>query len=297
MYVPTDTEGIGVVTHKEKKCDNGLILWNSRSKSIVNLMDRKGNIVQKWNTGNQPVHYSELHKDFLYVIAKDEYFRKIDPDSKIIWNIPIRGHHDMSFYNGKIYLLTRKGDRIDHVTVICLESGKILNTYCINNIISKYFEDVDFSVYDTLHTNSIQAIDDETVLLSFRNISIIAIVNLEEEKILWFWGKDIVSRQHHATMLDNGNILLFDNGVTKKRSRVLEINIEGKILWESNVDFYSRAGSSCQILPNNHVLICSNEDGRIFEITRENEVVWDFLNPDMKGNKRGAIYRAMRVEK
>ena len=55
--------------------------------------------------------------------------------------------------------------------------------------------------------------------------------------------------------------------------------------------------SRCQRLPNGNTLITEADTGRVFEVTRKGEVVWEF------GNKWGsptafmgeAIYRAYRV--
>ena len=44
-------------------------------------------------------------------------------------------------------------------------------------------------------------------------------------------------------------------------------------------DFYSRILSSAQRLPNGNTLICDGDDGRFFEITPTEEVVWEYINP------------------
>lgn len=44
-------------------------------------------------------------------------------------------------------------------------------------------------------------------------------------------------------------------------------------------DFYSRILSSAQRLPNGNTLICDGDDGYFFEITPNEEVVWEYINP------------------
>jgi hypothetical protein len=44
-------------------------------------------------------------------------------------------------------------------------------------------------------------------------------------------------------------------------------------------NFYSGYISGAQRLPNGNTLICAGAPGRVFEITKENRVVWDFWNP------------------
>ena len=92
-------------------------------------------------------------------------------------------------------------------------------------------------------------------------------------------------------MLDNGNILVFDNGLHQNGfpmgwSRVLEVNPDsGKIVWsyeggdKTTQYFYSSTMSSCQRLPNGNTLICEGPKGRFFEVTAGGEIVWEYINP------------------
>jgi hypothetical protein len=102
-------------------------------------------------------------------------------------------------------------------------------------------------------------------------------------------------------VLENGNILLFDNGVYRKYSRVIEIDPRsGKIVWEYKGNppesfFYVDRGAA-QRLPNGNTLIVDSAEGRVIEVTKSGEVVWEFYNPviDAKEQKRAKIYRMMR---
>jgi hypothetical protein len=138
--------------------------------------------------------------------------------------------------------------------------------------------------------------------------------------------------QHHAHMIPKGlpgegNILVFDNGgfagygppsavsptgiksVRRDYSRVLEYDPTNlKIVWEYQyVDqdrpmpvnayrFYSSFESSAQRLPNGNTLIAESAGGRILEVTKDREIVWEYVNPFwsqfMNMNK---IYRAYRL--
>lgn len=44
-------------------------------------------------------------------------------------------------------------------------------------------------------------------------------------------------------------------------------------------DFYSRILSSAQRLPNGNTLICDGDDGYFFEITPDEQIVWEYINP------------------
>jgi len=117
-----------------------------------------------------------------------------------------------------------------------------------------------------------------------------------------------------GTIPGHGNILIYDNGQTnpvEHRSRVLEINpygANGEYLWQedggytvtmsnplsfyklSNMlvwryqshlanSFYSPIISSCQRMPNGNTIIDSGYNGHFFEVTKEGEVVWEYINP------------------
>ncbi|MBA7482180.1 hypothetical protein ES707_17662 [subsurface metagenome] len=163
--------------------------------------------------------------------------------------------------------------------------------------------------FDVFHTNTIEVIERDigvankgNILIFINKIDLAAIVDIEREKVIWTWGPGIVNRAHMPTVLENGNILILDNGRSRRYSRVIELNpITKKIEWEYKSDppelFHSRFRGSAQKLPNNNVLITECDRGRVFEITRDGEIVWEFYNPkrDKKKDKRVAIYRMMRI--
>jgi hypothetical protein len=59
------------------------------------------------------------------------------------------------------------------------------------------------------------------VLVSVRHKDTIIVVNWPRQELVWAWGQGEISAPHDASWLRNGNILLFDNGVASKRSRVV----------------------------------------------------------------------------
>ena len=60
-------------------------------------------------------------------------------------------------------------------------------------------------------------------------------------------------------------------------------------------DFFSQTRGSCQRLPNGNTLFTESDKGRVFEVTREGQLVWEFHNPDVDENAiRGAIWRMTR---
>jgi|GEM_PF-476332 len=169
---------------------------------------------------------------------------------------------------------------------------------------------VDGAPTNILHCNSVEIIRKDLnehfrkgrLLLSLRHLDLVGVIDLEEERLIWDWGQGQLEKPHHPTLLENGNILIFDNGNDRKYTRIVELNpVSRQIVWEYKADppesFYTSWGGSNQRLPNGNTLIVDTGEGRAFEVTKEGEVVWEFYNPNVKpGNKeRSSIYRMMRI--
>lgn len=132
----------------------------------------------------------------------------------------------------------------------------------------------------------------------------------ELEKIGWIIG------QHNAHMIPQGlpgagNVMIFDNGgnagydtpngsstktgldnVCRDYSRVVEINpVTLELIWEFDAsklgyfigwekyNFFSPYISSAQRLPNGNTLITEGSTGRFIEVTRDYEIVWEYVSP------------------
>ncbi len=157
------------------------------------------------------------------------------------------------------------------------------------------------------HANSIHVTKSGDFLLSFRSTSAVAIVSRETGGLIWRWGDGELGHQHHATELDSGNILVFDNGSHSRNraaSRVVEVDREtNEIAWSYEgsppVSFFSSYISGADRLPNGNTLICEGAHGRLFEVTNRGEIVWEyiipFFAPDSGGrNPSNAIFRTHR---
>lgn len=165
-----------------------------------------------------------------------------------------------------------------------------------------------YSLEDPLHVNAVDVLDAEQaralsarvpvaaegqVLLSFRELAggSIALLDIDKEEIVWAVRGAWLS-QHDADVMPNGNILLFDNrGDTEKtgRSRVIEIDPGngGGITWAysgtETARLESRIRASQQAQPNGNVLITESNGARLLEVTREGEIVWEYINPVRAG--------------
>ena len=137
------------------------------------------------------------------------------------------------------------------------------------------------------HANSLSLTRSGDFLVSFRRTDVVGIVSRSTGEFVWKWGPGVVSHQHHATQLENGRILLFDNGSHRRGfdySRVVEVDpATNEIAWEYKgnpvLSFYSFHISSAQRLPNGNTLVCEGGTGRLIEVTPSREIVWEYVNP------------------
>jgi hypothetical protein len=165
---------------------------------------------------------------------------------------------------------------------------------------------------DYLHMNTISRISDTplgrldtrfkegNLLICFRNVNQIGVLDGDSKEVLWAWGEGELRWPHHPTMLENGNILIFDNGVKRHYSRVIELEpTTEEIVWEYKANpptsFYSAQRGSAQRLPNGNTFICDGNSGRAFEVDSSGEIVWEWFNPDLKKGRREQIYRMTRL--
>jgi hypothetical protein len=139
------------------------------------------------------------------------------------------------------------------------------------------------------HGNTVAETADGHVVVSFRNISTVVMIERATGKLVWTLGGPPLAQQHDPRPLANGNLLIFDNGTHRRDhpatfSRVLEVDPRTRgIVWEytdpSLFEFFSPYISGAQRLANGNTLICEGCHGRLFEVTREGEVVWEYVSP------------------
>lgn len=186
------------------------------------------------------------------------------------------------------------------------------------------------NMQDRTHINGLAynaALDQ--VLVSLWYTSEIWIIDRATDALVYRWGNPAaysrgtsqtrqLFRQHDPNWLDNGNIMIFNNGDRRQRlfSSVVEIvppleadgryRIEGDSAYEPlapvweyraqpQTDFFAQHISGAQALPNGNVLITDGPAGRIFEVTREGRTVWQFEATLLAGEGTAApIFKARR---
>jgi outer membrane protein assembly factor BamB len=101
-------------------------------------------------------------------------------------------------------------------------------------------------------------------------------------------------------------VLIFDNGTHRAQlpySRVIEIDLAtGEVVWSYEetppIAFFSPIISNAQRLWNGNTLINEGASGRLFEVSAQGELVWEYINPYFSGptarDQQNAVFRAYR---
>jgi len=242
---------------------------------------------------------------------------KVDKNSRLIWARDNGAHHDLdAMDDGTIYVLTREAHivaRLNSASPILEDFVEILDREgrTLKRVsLLKAFEKSEFAnalgvlgmrrVGDIFHTNAIEVLDGSladripafrkgNVLISLRKLSLVAVVDLDQEKVVWAHA-GIWLEQHMPTMLGNGNMLVFDNRGDNGRSRIVEFNpVTQEVAWvykgSKGNDFFTRMCGANHRLANGNTLIVESDFGRAFEVTRSGVIVWEYVNPERAGNK------------
>ena len=327
-------EKSGVTIYKPDKCYKSYTLYSSRQTEVANLIDMEGNIVHRWSyPQGYTWHYAELLPNgHLGAIIKEEENRvdgmliELDWENNLVRRMDVPAHHDLQWMeNGNFVILCREyvsneavhsdDTKSDYYVEITPDDRVVWEWHTDEHALKlKNFVDVQYprKERDWAHTNTVEVLPDNAlaeedprfrkgnVIFSMRNVDTIGVIDKETGEVVWAWGPGILDKQHMPTMLENGNILVYDNGTARKFTRILEIApATGEIVWEYRADppksFFSPTRGSNQRLPNGNTFIAESDSGRLFEVTREGEMVWEFLNPDLtKAGKRMPLYRSIR---
>ena len=151
---------------------------------------------------------------------------------------------------------------------------------------------------DIFHTNTLEILDGSladrsdafskgNLLVSVLMLDTVAVIDPSTEAVVWAIS-GMWRLQHQPTVLPGGSMLVFDNKAGPGISRVLELDpITQEIIWtyEGTPEhpFHSETCGSNQRLGNGNTLITETDNGRAFEVTRDGETVWEYVNPHRAG--------------
>jgi outer membrane protein assembly factor BamB len=153
---------------------------------------------------------------------------------------------------------------------------------------------------------------DNSVYISSRNLSRITRIDYDTGEIIYNMGADAVSGdvdfgnglflgQHAPELLENGNMLLHDNGIpnlVNNVSRAIELEFDhprhptsATVVWEYVIPKFSRIIGDADRLPNGNTLIASGDTaGVVYEVTPGGELTWR-----LQAQAPFFFYRAERI--
>ena len=316
--------------------DYGREIWNTEISTLLNI-DKYGQLLGidnrrglKFNFNQDvlwetPLGY-EIDSHELKQMPNGNYMVMTKADK---WTIIPKGDWDINFQ-----LLGYKADGVTQefwwVGQSIVEIDKNGNEVWIWNPFDHFSMDdydiYDYSwwkpslgsmtFYDWLHTNSFSFDEKENVLyVSHRNLSRITKINYPTGNIEWTIGLPenyhtgsenictdlLFSFQHHIQLLDNGDLLFFDNGRQSEMlmgdpnpiSRIRRIKVIDNsycnTIWEYDLpsSLYGQSMGSVQLLENGNYLVYTTGDGSrpaentIIEVTPNKDIVYKIkeVNP------------------
>jgi len=261
---------------------NGDVVFNIEHKALVRI-DRCSNLL--WQNKNLDPHHS-VHEDkegnlwvpgrrwrnesldkLPYILSPflEEYILKFSPDGELLKKISIidvifGSKYEAVMFADRDFKLEHTGREITHIN--------------------------DIEVLDQSMADAFEYFDTGDILVSMRDLNLLAVIDPESEKIKWsMTGPHL--RQHDPDFLASGRISIFDNRQPhddgKVYSRILELDPVTQnvlVLYEGDDEnpFLSVIMGKQQRLHNENILITEAIGGRAFEVTAEGEIVWSFIN-------------------
>ena len=289
--------------------DENRYFWNITHQldngNLIGVL-RNGAWDQIGSSGQRGVHV-DIHGEILFETdfnIQREFHSRSTINSNLTYLTFVKDYFINPLTGLEIY-----GDIITEVD----DSGNIIWEWNVKDYFS--YEDVDSNATsnDWTHCNAIFFdYEDSAMYLSCRHLSRITKISYPDGNIIWNMGRQFISDdinfgdelglswQHAIKKLENGNLMLFDNGNndTPQLSRGLELSINeendiysAEIIFEYTLpeSFFGYKWGDCDKLPNGNTVLTSGPAGAIFEVSPNGELVSTFLNS-------AGTYRSERID-
>ena len=334
---------LGVVTYEEGKAEEGGNLYSSGHGPEATLMDMRGETLHTWKLNYADIpdapplddeHQNTwrrvrmLDDGSLLAIYGGRGLVCVDRDSRLIWHLGERVHHDLALLpSGGILTLGRRErlmeslnprkSVVDDELLWISADGQVEKRVSVLDALlqSRWASDLHALrplAGDVLHVNTVEPILDPPpgahpafqvgrVLCCARNPDWLFVLDPQTGRVEWLtragWRGP-----HDPRLLPSGRILLFDNlGASDPQegpaSRVLEYDpLSASITWQWQADpptgFFSLFCGTATRLGGGNTLITETGNGRAFELAPDGHIVWDFHSPHRAGVD-GALVAAL----
>lgn len=279
VLVPQQKPGTHV--HGSKILPDGSIIYNFENLGLVKL-DVCGGIVWRlpalthhsvfideeqflWVPGQ--IRYTKNQPQYTNVVApfKDDTILKITPSGEIVETISVIDLLKANNLEGLIYLSTN----VSRDTKV---SGDLFH---LNDV----------EIFPTTMDEGVFRHGD--VLISLRNINTVIVFSPTTLKVR-FISTGQVTRQHDPDFIDGNTISVFDNNhvssdISTGKSKIVLLNAKEQsvdVYFEgsANIPFYTNIMGKHQWLSNGELMIVESMKGQAFQLTKDLEVSWKYLN-------------------
>ena len=332
----------GVNTYDRDRATDGFTLFAPLRHEKAYLIDMEGEVVHSWELAKGGVNRCQLTKESNLFIGegseggpplyagKGGRLREYDWSGNLVWEHQDDNHHHDArrLPNGNtLYIAWEKFDNNAAKRVRGGIPGTEKDGIIYGDIVreisprgevlwewgTKEMKIENYPICplcpraEFAHANTCSPLPNGDVLISFRVLNTIVIVDRKSRKIKWEHHDLSFGHQHDCHFLENGNIMLFCNGFHGRDidmvSSVREFDPKSKeVVWEFTGDpvtsFFSANISGAQRLWSGNTLICEGNRGCLFEVTPKGEVVWEYVNPFLSAHPAFGttnwIFRAYR---
>lgn len=275
------------------------------------------NLTEDSIDGNEPrpphrklVHGFNILKDGSVIFSFDEgvSLQRLDQCGSRIWGVDGPFHHAVTLDDSEEFVWTlRKRD----VVKVATATGEIVRHFSMYDIIAanptidilkiRTQDDNDLGgngrnttekwLNDPFHLNDVEPLpvaladyfdrfEAGDLLVSARSLNLVFVVNPNTLEVRW-WRIGATRRQHDPDW-GTGEITVYDNRMGMDYSQIVSIvpkSFHVKVLFDGRKnDFYSRVRGKHQFTENGNLMITSPQQGRVFEINPEGNVVLEIIN-------------------
>jgi len=294
-----------VTVYDPERAWKGYTLTFHEARTPV-LLDMNGRAVHSWPAARLKSRVRLLPDGSILGVGLGRLVVEYDWEGRQTWELRTPDaipHHDvLRLANGNtLVLILRDGEVADTLLEVD-RAGKVVWTWKAAERLGALIPLRPSDPDDVTHINSLQELPENpwhtagdrrfrpgNLLLSARNLNAIFVVDRHSGEVVWSF-QDGLDMQHEALMNGPGlpgpgRIQVFNNRLrsfsSDRQSEVLELDPPaGSVAWRyKSPGFFSPTAGVQQVLPNGNVLVTSSRGGRVFEVTRQGDLVWEWVPP------------------
>ncbi len=271
--------------HGMELLPDGSVVFNFDGKGTVKL-DRCGDVV--WRVNRMTHHSVNAREGGGFWMPSRQYRSDVSPYP--LFRTP--------FHDDSVLHVSADGDVVEELMInqILIDNGLFSLLAANGRFTSEVVVD------DVLHINDVEELTIDKapafsrfrpgdLLVSFRHLNLLIVLDPQSRKIRWYqtgpWH-----RQHDPDFQADGTISVFNNNSDDTRrgdilggSTIVQVDPfnalnQATIVYgdEPGQRFFTNTQGKHQKLANGHWLIVEYYAGRVFEVDRTGNVVWEYIN-------------------